>query len=528
MTKAWGPPKMSTVSPGAGSDGGPSDDGRSLLRGAARDVGWSYVSLLVTAGATLTASGLIVREAGAAAFGMYSLILVSGAVLVPLEWSISVVIVRGVARRAGVPTAQEEALATSAHAVLVGLAALVLLVGAVIGATQVLALSSARTGGDLGALIFLVACSWSVLIATAGHHAVLLGHRRFRRMAAATSFGAISQLLVLFVFMRSEPLIVIGIAQLVAALSSRTAIFIGARRIDDLPLLPRRISVADVRRISKGAAPVFALGVGAQVVTTTDLIVVGALAGPAAAGFYRIGSLLPAQIIGVLYRGYDTVFPALARSADVRAREGAVVFLTRLLAYSAGAALGGVALLAEEVVVLLSGEPSQEAETILIIFAVLWTVNATVHGLALLLVALEQQSKFLPLVAVETIANLSLTIPLVVVWGGRGAALASLVTLIISNCFLFPMVVESSFTLSVARTIWVDGLGNAALGAIPAVAAVLSIRFVIDDPAARIASSLGFTAALAVVLGLLLLGPGGRAALRLLTHHREQVGGSVG
>ena len=518
---------MSSAAPNVTRDGGPSDRGPSVLRGAARDVGWSYVSVLVTASATLMASGLIVREAGAAAFGMYSLILVSGAVLVPLEWSISVVIVRAVARRAGVRTAEEEEATGSAHAVLVGLAALVLLAGAVTAATHALAIESPRIDG-LSTLIFLIACSWSVLIFGAGHHAVLLGHRQFRLIATAISLGAVSQLIVLVVFIRSGPLVVMGIAQLVAALSSRMVIVIGARRIDHLPVRPGRISTVDLRSISKGAAPVFALGVGAQVVTTTDLIVVGALAGSTAAGLYRIGSLVPAQIIGVLYRGCDTVFPALARSTDAREREGAVVFLTRLLSYTAGAALGCAALLAEEIVVVLSGEPSHEAEAVLIIFALLWTVNATVHGLALVLIALERQSTFLPLVAVETIANLLLTIPLVSVWGGRGAAAASLVTLLISNCVVFPKVVKSSFTISPARTIWGDGLVSAALGAIPAVATVVGIGVLMDDPAARIAGSLGGTAVLASVAGVLLLGSGGRATLRLLAHPPLQMAEPAG
>ena len=100
---------------------------------------------------------------------------------------------------------------------------------------------------------------------------------------------------------------------------------------------------------------------------------------------------------------------------------------------------------------MMLGRPSALAESVLIVFCAIWTANIPLHGPGLLLIARGRQRVFVPLIAAETIANLALTAPFAIWMGPIGAAVATLVTIAISNLFVFPYLARHDLS---GGTVW--------------------------------------------------------------------------
>ena len=77
------------------------------------------------------------------------------------------------------------------------------------------------------------------------------------------------------------------------------------------------------------SAPLLLLSVAGQLISATDLVVVGAVATAASVGLYRAGSVVPSQAIVLLFTGYDTVYPHLAGTTDHVGQEDATGFSPR-------------------------------------------------------------------------------------------------------------------------------------------------------------------------------------------------------
>jgi len=305
----------------------------------------------------------------------------------------------------------------------------------------------------------------------------------------------------------------LGLGQLANALVSATfpAVWLKMRE-PWFHLLPGRARWTEVRRVGSFAIPLLVISVYGQVIAATDLVVVGAVATAAAVAFYKIGNLAPSRAVSWIFNGYDTVFPSLAGTQDERGQEAATLFLTRVAGYVAGSSFCAMALLRADVVTVIVGHQSSLAEEVLMVFCGVWLVNIPVHGLMLLLIARGKQGVFIPLVAAEAIANLALTVLFAVVIGPIGPALATLVTIIVTNVIVLPILVRKEFGSMSSWRIAGNGFACGGIGGAVAATAMLPI-LVLGVGWARLASGLGVAGAASILIGFLLLGGSGRETL---------------
>jgi O-antigen/teichoic acid export membrane protein len=221
-----------------------------------------------------------------------------------------------------------------------------------------------------------------------------------------------------------------------------------------------------------------------------------------------------------LFNGYDTVFPSLAGTQDERGQEAATLFLTRVAGYVAGSSFCAMALLRADVVTVIVGHQSVLAEEVLLVFCGIWLVNIPVHGLMLLLIARGRQAVFIPLVAAEAVANLVLTVVLAVIFGPIGAALATLVTIVVTNVIVLPILVRKEFASTSSWRIAGDGLACGGIGGAVAAVATMPI-LVLGVGSIRLAVGLAVAGAASLLVGLVLLRHNGRKTLLAMFKRRD-------
>lgn len=259
----------------------------------------------------------------------------------------------------------------------------------------------------------------------------------------------------------------IGFAVLLGSVGARSFVVHQARRVTPWMVFQRPAwHNARLREVAAVALPMIVVGIGSQIVATTDVFIISIMGSSASVGLYRAASLIPSQIIYLVFRGYDACFPALAQERDEARQEAATRTLTRIASVAGGVALGGVAWLSPELIKLLTGRSSDLGVDVLRIFAAVWCVNAAAHGLALVLIVRLQHKIFTPLVLGESVVNVVASVVLVRIMGPVGAAWGTLATIAVSNLLLLPLLtrkhlVESSFALVLGNGLLFACLGVA-------------------------------------------------------------------
>jgi len=227
----------------------------------------------------------------------------------------------------------------------------------------------------------------------------------------------------------------------VAALAARVAAFVvlrhaALRRQPARPLAGRR---SRLRHVFGFAAPMWVVAVAGQLSYGTDVPLVGALFGPAQAGAYALGAILPAAAIGLLYMLLDSAFPRLSAAGSGRRLLGTrLVFFGCMLA-----ALGFVTLIAHAsaVLILWVGDAPQLALTVMAIYALAWSLNIPTHVLILMSLARGRHAVLARIAIGEAAASLLIGVALVLLVGPVGPAIGTLVALAVSNLVVTPAVV---------------------------------------------------------------------------------------
>jgi hypothetical protein len=105
--------------------------------------------------------------------------------------------------------------------------------------------------------------------------------------------------------------------------------------------------------------------------------------------------------------------------------------------------------------------------------------------------------------------------------GPIGAALATLVTIVVTNVIVLPVLVRKEFAPTTSWRIAGNGFACGAIGGAVAAAAVLPI-LVLGLGWARLVAGLGVDGAASILVGLLLLGRSGRETLLTMFKPRDQ------
>lgn len=495
-----------------------------ILVGFSRDAFWNYIDLFLASAGNLLVVAYAVRRLGPAGYGVFALIATVAALLVSFDFGLSLSVTRAAARENATHQAEVEAVARrevqTAHSAYFLLA---LGAGAAVMAIVVSTLwlpGGAELGtGALATTVLLVGATVVVFFGTAAFSGIARGQRAYRLLAIASLAGAVAQLSVVTSLLATFGLPALGLGMLINVVVVRCVVAMWLRRQAPwFSLWPSRASRREFRQVAAFAGPLLVVSIAGHIVSSTDLFVVAALTTAANAGLYKVGSLVPVQAIAALYRGYDTVFPGLAASEDSDEQEAATRFLTRIVSFVAGVGFAGLAMLRGDVVNLLAGRHSAVASSVLLVFCIVWTINVTTHGLALLLIVRDRHRVFVPLVAAESVINLLLTFVLVSVTGPVGGAYASLVALGACNAVVLPLVVRDELKIPAARVIR-EGLLAASAGWACGSAAVM-VNMLSWSPAARLASGAALSATVGAAVGWWVLGRSGRERLRMMLSAR--------
>ncbi len=507
-------------------------EGPTKASSVGRNVLWSYGGQAVALLSSVIVAAVAFRRLGAPGFGVYAVVVSITSLLATANFGLNTAVIRATSRDDPAFSSAERSSARRevevAHAAYAGLAG-----AALVGTAMILVvisqmrLDTSARHDSLPLMVVLLGISTSISLATSAFTGIPIGRRRFAVNTVSGASGALANLIVVMGLLGTARAGALGAGQLASVVLARSIGFIWLRREEPwfrlVPPIPRS---SELKRVMVFAAPLVIIALGGQIIATTDLMVVGAVASAVAVAIYRIGSLAPNQASTVLFTGIDTILPVLAGTPDPRAQERLARFASRIASFSAGVLYGAMILFRADVLVVLSGRPSVLGQQVLLAFAGVWLANVPVHCLALLLIARGRQRSFAPLVTAEILANIGLTILLTTSLGPIGAAVATLVTIWLSNQVLLPWFVRRELLALSARGVVTEGLLFLVIGLIFAGlgggACLLLraglLRLVLGLAGSLTAGSIG---------GAFLLGPSGRSELVALLRHRGARGADV-
>ena len=480
--------------------------------GLARDAAWSYLALAMG----LVSSTLIIaigfRHLPDRQMGIYAIATSTTALLAVVDPAITLGISRNVARlAAGRGDAEEQRrFIASGHSVLVALGASVVLLG-VFTAVTIRIFGLAHMGAGVWGLLALLTVTFAAQLATAIISATLTGYSDYFGLAVGGTLSAATTLAVVAVTLPKLGLIGFGLGTLAGLLVGRGYLLWRFKRIPSRPpIRPRRSTRRDLRSLSAFAVPMLLLSLAGQVISWIDVVTIGAIVGASTAALYRVGSSVPGQALGLVYRAFDVSYPRLS-AGDEAWQLRATTLLTRVACAGSGVAFAGLIALRADIVHILTGDSSELAQLVLIILSITWAANVPAHGLGLLAIARGRQSFFTPLVCVEAGVNVALTLLLVRLWGAPGAAWATLMTLAVSNLLIMPMILRRTVHGSLYLVLG-HGLVPLLLSGVPAaVIFELTTREVAGPP--RIMLIVLITCFLATAAALAAAGTEGRRVL---------------
>lgn len=305
-----------------------------------------------------------------------------------------------------------------------------------------------------------------VQIMTAEAVAAAQVKQKFQRLAVANAAGSVIGSAVAALLLERYGLLALGIGLFTTSALAR-AIVLADREVR----AQARTQPASSDPVGSQAVSLTLLGGAAQLVNLTDVLSIRTLATAAQAGVYRAGAQIPTVLVGLLYRGFDTLMPRLAAASE----DDAALLIRRTaprLAALVGGAMGLLIGLRRPLIRAVLGHGNHDAQTVLWLFAAVWLVNGIVHPAALLLIARRRQASIVRLIGLEYAANLVLTIALVPSLGAVGSAIATLVTLGASNLVLLPRILARELpSLPMMRHLAFDCFLPAAVAAGVAIAA---------------------------------------------------------
>jgi O-antigen/teichoic acid export membrane protein len=481
-------------------------------RGLARHAAWNYLALSATLVSGFLSMAVAFREVPNRLIGVYAIAQASTALLAVIDPAIAYGVTRSTARlTANQSVTDQLRFVHSAHSVLVALGFMATAAAATLGVV------AWRTGavslpGRAWLMIVFLSSALLVQLFTAVLPAAAAGMQDFRANAVASALLGATSLLVVLATIRTAGVASLGLGQLAGMTLSRIYLVgWGRRRVPWLQLRPERPQREALGNLLKFSGPMLVLALAAQIVAWTDVVSIGALIGASASALYRAGTLAPTQSAGLLWRGYDVVFPVLSRSSN-QDQERATSLLLRVFSAVAGVGFAAMIALRRDVISIITGAESTLAEYVLVVFCLVWAINMPAHGLSLLAIARGQHGVYMPVVIGEAVCNLLLTLALVSVVGARGAAVATLITLLISNVAAVPFALRRTIPTAL-RLVTSDGLVPLATAGLFAFT-ILTVENSVEPTVLRLSIQGATTLALAAAAAVLSGGRAGRRALR--------------
>lgn len=192
-----------------------------------------------------------------------------------------------------------------------------------------------------------------------------------------------------------------------------------------------------IREAARFAAPLWMIGLGTQIGLGTDVPIVGWFFGAVAAGSYAIGAVVPAAAVSALYALVDATYPRIARQGPTT---GPLIGRLMLTATGlAGIGFTVIGALAPQILTVWVGTVDPLAVDVLRIYSLTWALNVPTHILVLRSMAARKHRILVPVVFGEAIVSVVLSVALATNGISTGPAIATLVTLAVSNLIIIPL-----------------------------------------------------------------------------------------
>lgn len=466
-----------------------------------------------TAASGFVITGILYRECGEGAFGVWATIVSLRALLMLLDAGL----LAGVSRDAALLVQGDGAAwgrIRAAWRLYAGLAAGALLLGCL-------------GGGLPGALLgvppelqetarwttILCAAEASVALLFGPLQGLLRGRERFGLLALSTGAQAVVGIALLLGPFSGQGLVGAAWGLLIARVAVQGLLFFAVRRSG---LFRRPEGTPDdaahprLGVIAEFARPLWFSALGTWLAHMIDVPMVGAWFGEDAAGHFALGTRIAGACSGLLFGALSATFPSFVTAErETRHRQGSsVLFLACSLA---AGGFGTLAVCAEPVLRLWVGAAPELAQHVLLIYACFWAINAPAHVLASMAIAANRHRVLQRVVLVTVPVNLLGSIVLASLGLRTGPAIASLATLAVSNWLVLPLLLLPRMGLRPGIWLRPAFLGYATGAAVAA--GVWLLTGSIEDPLTKLLVS---AALLLCGLGVLLdLSVRQRSSLRL-------------
>lgn len=415
------------------------------LRSLAGMSSWGVASWLALAIYSFVLTALVFRHLGPPVFGLWAVITSIRSLLVLLDGGLALGLTRDVV------LSRDDAMArkrmASAYRLYLGIGAAVLVLGlAVAGLPAFLLHLSGSSVGLSRVVTMIVVVDAAVALASSPLSATLRGRGRFDILAAASIIQSAVGLLAAWLLINRWGLP--GVAG--ATLASRViagGFVLGFLSLSGFTPWRSPASAPALRAVIGFAVPLYILSIASQLAIGSDLPIVGAFYGSIAAASYGVGAAIPAAAAALLFTILDVAFPSLSGAGrDQSAR----LMRSMLIVGSALGALGFATIALNSAALLTAwvGTAPTLAVTVMVIYSGTWLLNVPSHVLTISAIAKGQHNILAPVVFCEALVNVGLSVFLAATYSPNGPAVATLVTLFVSNIIVLPVILRHRLQLS--------------------------------------------------------------------------------
>lgn len=477
-------------------------------RGAGRDAGWSLARSIVIAVATSLSLAFAIRLAGEQAFGAFSVVIAIFSLVAIAEPAVVLAVSRVVAH-----DRDEHQLATSVGAARVGVLAFSGVIGAATAVVTVVlpwflnigpsAVTPTRWAVALVGVAAIVALDNALISGFAQ------GWRRFALVSVGSVAGEFARLGLIVVLASRWGIVGLGFAHMAGSLITRWTLLGALRRSNRLPR--HHLDRAELRAFFSFVNPLVVLNLNVSLSQTADPLVLGSIVGSDAAGHFRTGSVVPQRVAELLRRAVSVTFPMFVELRESGAQSRLVRSLTRTTSFVGGAGLALVAVDADAIVRLFLGRFDGDVSMVIVLSCVALAIDIGVHPSVLHMVAAGSQKRLAKVAPFEFVLNWTLTILLVRSYGLRGAAWATLLTIVVNDLVMFPAVYRHVVGIRGAAQTVASMLSASAIGGVLVVLVTIPIR---GDSLSHLVSTSLVAGVVTVTFGWAAMGKDGRTRAR--------------
>ena len=405
------------------------------------------VASVVLAGVyTIWLTSYLVAHLGTDAYGAWATVIAVLTPLMVLDAGLSLLVIRAAAAHQTRPTESAVEVAT-AHGLYLGLGGIGLVLGLILGLVPgaLLGLNDADAQ-QVRLTGWILAADFGLIIGTSALPGLLRGHRRYEAIAASSLVQVAGGVVLTIFLVPSLGLVGAAFAQLLSHVVGRLVQLVLVRRLVPwFSPVPQRPRWAYLRTVMRFSGPLIVISVASQISFSTDVLVVGAIAGASAASAIAIGARLPILAVSLLSVATDVLFPVFVEEEHRQPGRPPVLMRRALLAAGlmSGCAFLFLASARTEILDLWVPGVDPIAGTVFAVYCATWAIHGPAHILALVVIAHNRHALMAPIVVVESIGNLILSIALVLQYGPVGAAIGSLVAVAISNGVVLPLVTRA-------------------------------------------------------------------------------------